>query len=263
MKVILVVASGAHQGKVIPITGSQFLIGRDTQCHLRPASQAISKRHCGVLVRDGQVYVKDFGSTNGTTVNNELVKDTEVAVVDGATLKLGPLDFIIRIELPVPDPDGTPLPGTTPETTAALAAVKAATGVPGPKTPARDATPNPVRATKPANAPGSKEATALKALPKPATLDTALPNTPSVNSSDAMTDTDHDQIAAILLGMDDDSPSVPDGSTVIETPAVDAQGKPLPPAKADEKSGKKPVQTREEMSSAANDLLRKMMRRPK
>ena len=71
MKVSLVVASGVHQGKVIPITGSQFFIGRDAQCHLRPASQAISKRHCGVLVRDGKVYIKDYGSTNGTTVNDE------------------------------------------------------------------------------------------------------------------------------------------------------------------------------------------------
>ena len=66
MKVSLVVASGAHEGKVIQITGPQFLIGRNPQCHLRPASQAISKNHCGVLVRDGKVYVKDFGSTNGT-----------------------------------------------------------------------------------------------------------------------------------------------------------------------------------------------------
>ena len=250
MKVTLVVASGAHQGKVIPITGSQFLIGRDTQCHLRPASQAISKRHCGVLVRDGQVYVKDFGSTNGTTVNNELLKDTELVVANGATLKLGPLDFIIRIELPVPDPDGTPLPASTPETAAALAAVKAATGVTGPKAPARDATPNPARATKPAGAPGSKEATALKSPPKPASLDTPLPNTASANSSDAMTDADHDQIAAMLLGMDDDSPSVPDGSTVVEVPAVDAQGAPSDGREGRRQRRQETRQTREEMSSA-------------
>src|SRR5262245_22398101 len=166
MKVTLVVSSGAHMGKVIPITGSQFLIGRDTQCHLRPASQAISKKHCGILVRDGKVYVKDFGSTNGTTVNDVLVKDAEVGVADGATLKLGPLDFVVKVELPVPNPDGTPLPASTPESAAALAAVKAATGS-GPKTPIRDATPNPARQTKPSGAPGSKEAVALKPSAKP------------------------------------------------------------------------------------------------
>jgi len=268
MKVTLVVASGAHQGKVIPITGSQFLIGRDTQCHLRPASQAISKRHCGVLVRDGKVYVKDFGSTNGTTVNNELIKDAEVAVVDGATLKLGPLDFTVRIEMTAPNPDGTPLPAATPETAAALAAVKAATGT-APKAPLRDATPNPA-----AKKPGSKEAPAIKAPANPATkpaaakpvapgTPTPAPAAPVASTSGAMTEDDHDKIAAMLLGMDDDSPSVPDGSTVVEVPAVDAQGNPIPPAAKPEDKGKKQMQSREEMSSAANDLLRKMMRRPK
>jgi hypothetical protein len=66
-------------------------------------------------------------------------------------------------------------------------------------------------------------------------------------------------MAAMLLNMEDES--VPDGSTVVDLPAVDAQGKPIPPA--EEKPVKKTAQTREEMSSAASDLLRKMMRRPK
>ena len=148
MKVSLVVASGAHQGKVIPLTGPQFLIGRDAQCHLRPASQAISKRHCGVLVRDGRVYIKDYGSTNGTTVNDEQLKDAEVAIVDGASLKIGPLDFIVRIELSAPNPDGTPLPNNSPESAAAIAAVKAVTGAaegcpPATRLPTRRAWPNP------------------------------------------------------------------------------------------------------------------------
>ncbi len=154
MKVSLVVATGAHEGRVIPLTAPQFLIGRDPQCHLRPASPAISKVHCGVLVRDGQVYVKDFGSTNGTMVNGALVQNAEVAVEDGAALQVGPLDFRVRVEKVAPNADGTPL-GDSPETAAALAAVKAATAAtkPAPKAPVRDTTPAPAKpaaATKPA-----------------------------------------------------------------------------------------------------------------
>jgi len=289
MKVSLVVATGAHEGKIIPVTGPQFLIGRDTQCHLRPASQAISKHHCGLLVRDGRIYIKDFGSTNGTLVNDVLIRATEVMVVDGASLKLGPLDFIVRIEVPTPQPDGTPLPSSnTLENAAALAAVKAATEtVAGSKTIlARDATPNPAQTKKP-NKPnvaggskeapaltGSKEAAALKsAAPKSAEAKPAAPKSaeakPVPTAETTLTDTsliaseDDDKMAAMLLGMEDEG--VPEGSTVIDIPAVDAQGRPIPPteAKADEKAGKKPVQSREEMSSAASDLLRKMMRRPK
>jgi len=280
MKVSLVVATGAHEGKVIQISGPQFLIGRDAQCHLRPASQAISKRHCGVLVRDGQIFIKDFGSTNGTLVNDELVRSAEVVVVDGASLKLGPLDFIVRIEVTSPNPDGTPLPGDTPESAAALAAVKAATGGAASTKPAPsrgDATPNPSQPGKSGSggskeAPaltGSKEAAALKAAaskatpPKSAESKPVQVDEPTLQTTRLITDADDDKMAAMLLGMEDEP--VPEGSTVIDIPAVDSQGNPIPPAKSDEKAGKKVVvaQTREEMSSAASDLLRKMMRRPK
>jgi predicted component of type VI protein secretion system len=243
MKVSLVVATGVHEGKVIPITGPQFLIGRDPQCHLRPASQAISKQHCAVLVRDGQVYVKDFGSTNGTLVNDEVLQDGERAVKDGASLRIGPLDFRVRIEATAPKKDGTPLPADSPESAAALAAVKAAAArVAAAKAnaPARDTTPAPAK-------PGSKETPAL-----------------NVPHADAASDDDQDRIAAMLLGMDEGgNGTVPDGSTVMEIPSPVAGDPANPEAAGDKKGDKKPVQTREEMSNAANDLLRKYMRRPK
>lgn len=282
MKVSLVVASGAHQGKAIPITGPQFLIGRDVGCHLRPASQAVSKQHCAVLVRDGHIFIKDFGSTNGTLVNDVLIKGAEVQVIDGASLKLGPLDFTIRIEVSAPQPDGTPLPANTPESAAALAAVKAAAGQgAGQRAPVRDATPNPSQARKLANPvgskeiktsegskeaaalTGSKEAAALKAAAaKPASRPAATQETaPAARTSLRPEESHEDDMAAMLLGMEDEG--VPDGSTVVELPAVDAQGNPIKPTEAKPEEKKKVAQTREEMTSAASDLLRKMMRRPK
>jgi len=262
MKVSLVVASGVHQGKVIPIIGQQFLVGRDAQCQLRPASQAISKRHCGVILRDGKVYVRDFGSTNGTSVNDELIRDAEVAVEDGASLKIGPLDFTVRVER-VPAPaDGAPLPANTPESAAALAAVNAAAKAP--TAPPRDTTPNPARPAKPGSkeAPaltGSKEAAAIKAgeSAKPA----AKPEQPA-QFTGGPTDEENDRMAAMLLGMDDDGTApVPDGSTVMDVPAAN-QGE-AKTAEEKAKDDKKQGQTREGMSSAASEILRKMMRRPK
>ena len=269
MNVSLVVASGAHEGRVIPVTGPQFLIGRDPQCQLRPASQAISKLHCGVLVRNGQVYVKDYGSTNGTVVNDELVQDTEVVVADGASVRVGPLDFRVKIVQSAEVADGTPLPGGSKEA-AALAAVKA-TAAPA-KAPARDTTPNPA-GSKSVPQPGARTAPAptkpasKPGVPKPA-LKPDSQETPSLSTSESVSDADNDRIAAMLLGMDDEgNGSVPDGSTVMDIP------NPLGPAgdgtgeagKSGEKKDEKPkiAQTREEMSSTANDLLRKYMRRPK
>jgi len=107
MKLSLVVASGLHAGKAIPITVPQFVIGRDPQCQLRPASSAISKRHCAIFVRGKEVFIRDFGSTNGTFVNDKLVEG-EVPLKDGDTIKAGPLDFKVQLSLTAAPPKPAP-----------------------------------------------------------------------------------------------------------------------------------------------------------
>jgi pSer/pThr/pTyr-binding forkhead associated (FHA) protein len=98
MKLNLVVLTpGKTEGKVIPITLTQFVIGRDPQCHLRPASAVISKRHCALLVREGRVFVRDFESTNGTFVNDRQIKG-EIELNHEDRLKVGPLVFSVHME---------------------------------------------------------------------------------------------------------------------------------------------------------------------
>src|SRR5689334_13828507 len=53
---LAVLTPGRWEGKVIPITLAKFLIGRDPDCHLRPASPAISKRHCALVVRGTRAF---------------------------------------------------------------------------------------------------------------------------------------------------------------------------------------------------------------
>src|SRR5438309_1767396 len=112
MKLSLVVlTTGKPETKEIPITLPQFLIGRDPKCNMRPASAVVSKRHCALLVRGGQVYIKDFDSTNGTFVNDERLTG-EREVVNGDRLMVGPLIFEIRLETSVPVDRQTPVPPT-------------------------------------------------------------------------------------------------------------------------------------------------------
>jgi predicted component of type VI protein secretion system len=240
MKVSLVVATGVHQGKVIPILGPQFLVGRDPQCQLRPASQAVSKQHCAVNIRDGKVYVQDFGSTNGTLVNDAVVRNEERAVANNDSPKIGPLDFTIRIEVTAPKADGTPLPEVNPEAAAAIAAIKATTGA---APPTNIATPAP----RPAPKPASPDA--------PAKAD----NTPLPAATGG--DDEGDRLAAMLLGLDDGPVEIPEGSTAVEIPAVDAGG--AAAESGEKKDAKKQAPTREETSNAASEILRKYMRRPK
>lgn len=230
MKVNLIVtAAGPNQGRAIPIAGAKFIIGRDPECNLRPASQAVSKQHCAVLIRDGKVFVLDLSSTNGTLINDVVVSG-EQEVADGDRLKIGPLDFKLEIAPAKARTDSTPLPealkALTPSSAEKLKAV-AAPAVPATKS-------NPQLHTTPVKITGA---------------------------SSAMSDesSEHDNAAAMLLGLDDDEPGavpqVPDGSTIMELPTVNPDGTPV------KKVDKKKLVSGAEMSTTANDILRKYIRR--
>src|SRR6516162_2757323 len=96
------------EGLRIPVDRLPFLVGRDPLCHLRPASLMVSQHHCAIWSRNGELRVRDLGSTNGTYLNGLAVTGEEAAH-NGDQLKIGPLVFDVCIEgTPVNQP--TPLP---------------------------------------------------------------------------------------------------------------------------------------------------------
>jgi pSer/pThr/pTyr-binding forkhead associated (FHA) protein len=129
MKLSLVVTQGNPEGKEIPIRLSQFLIGRDPECHLRPGSPLVSKRHAAILVRDGKVFLRDFDSTNGTILNAAPLKG-EVELKDGDEVVVGPLGFRVKISATAQD---TPKPATVTVAEKAAAAAKPAPQKAAPK----------------------------------------------------------------------------------------------------------------------------------
>ncbi|MBN2291666.1 MAG: FHA domain-containing protein [Pirellulales bacterium] len=96
MEVRLVVASGKNAGRVVPVTGGRFFIGRAEDCQLRPNTDLISRHHCAITVEDGFVTVRDFGSRNGTFVNDERIRGEE-ELNNGDTLSVGPLKFVVEL----------------------------------------------------------------------------------------------------------------------------------------------------------------------
>lgn len=61
---------GVLEGREVPIDETGFVIGRDhTLAQLVISDPRVSKKHCWVGVRGGEVWVIDQGSTNGTYVN--------------------------------------------------------------------------------------------------------------------------------------------------------------------------------------------------
>jgi len=96
MEIKLVVANGKNIGQEIPVTGPKFLIGRADDCQLRPRSDVISRYHCVILVEEAFLAVRDFGSKNGTFVNDEQVMG-EQELRHGDRLRVGQLEFDVAI----------------------------------------------------------------------------------------------------------------------------------------------------------------------
>ena len=94
----LKVIHGASAGKEIKITCSPFVIGRADECHLRPKSDAISRRHCELIVQGDQLILRDLGSKNGTEVNGDRIQG-ERPLKLGDHLKMGPLEFEVLIDV--------------------------------------------------------------------------------------------------------------------------------------------------------------------
>ena len=100
MDIKLVVVGGANAGQEVPVPGPKFFIGRAEDCQLRPRSDQVSRYHAAILVEEGFVAVRDFGSRNGTFVNGERVR-TERELKNGDQLRLGPLEFEVWLAVEV------------------------------------------------------------------------------------------------------------------------------------------------------------------
>ncbi|MDA0833727.1 MAG: FHA domain-containing protein [Planctomycetota bacterium] len=90
------VIGGKHHNHVIPLSTPKFLIGREHDCQLRPNSESVSRHHCVFTVDDYTVRVRDLGSTNGTLVNEEVIRG-QVVLQSGDKVTVGKLEFFIEI----------------------------------------------------------------------------------------------------------------------------------------------------------------------
>lgn len=97
MKLKLKVLKGSGAGKEVKIPMPKCLIGRGEDCHMRPKSDAISRHHCVIYVKDGRVIIRDLKSKNGTFVNSKPVEKDRI-LKTGDKLQIGPLAFELLID---------------------------------------------------------------------------------------------------------------------------------------------------------------------
>ena len=80
--------------------GVELFIGRDQQrCQVFLQEPRVSGTHASVRFEDGRVIVRDMGSNNGTLINgNQIAPNSETVVPPGSMLRLGPVEFVVRVE---------------------------------------------------------------------------------------------------------------------------------------------------------------------
>jgi predicted component of type VI protein secretion system len=97
MSVTMVVLDGKHAGRQIELPPTQFVIGRDPRCHLRPTSSDVSRFHCAIATYSGHVHVRDLKSQNGTFVNDQRISGA-VRLHRGDVLRVGPLRLQVLVQ---------------------------------------------------------------------------------------------------------------------------------------------------------------------
>jgi diguanylate cyclase (GGDEF)-like protein len=83
----LVVIYGPDLGRRYPLDRAALELGRDDTNPIQIPSEKASRRHARVVEHDGQGWIEDLGSTNGTLVNDQQI--TRAPLAHGDIINIG------------------------------------------------------------------------------------------------------------------------------------------------------------------------------
>ena len=84
----LTIKTGAYSGKVVELTQGELVIGRSAPAGLIIVHPEVSRRHARLTYQEGNYFLEDLGSSNGTLINGQPVRGPQV-LTDGAEIQLG------------------------------------------------------------------------------------------------------------------------------------------------------------------------------
>ena len=170
-KILFTDSSGSREFQ-LPETGAVF--GRADDCAISILEGSVSGHHGRFEKRDGQWWIVDTGSSNGTKVNG--VEVTESAIKNGDQLLFGDLavQFIDEPEA-APEPAPEPAPAPAPARATASKAEPAPAAKPEPKPAPK---PEPVAKPEPKPEPVAKP----EPKPEPVIPEPAKPEAPAIST---------------------------------------------------------------------------------
>jgi serine/threonine-protein kinase len=97
MQINLKVTAGPYKGRIFSFTQhDSFLIGRSPEAHLcLPEDRFFSRNHCLLEMNPPHSHLRDLGSTNGTFLNGQRVK--EAALKNGDRIQCGETILIVEV----------------------------------------------------------------------------------------------------------------------------------------------------------------------
>lgn len=95
VEVALVRVTADGESQRVVLGKDRTVIGRQEGCQLRIPIAGVSRTHCEVVVHGGSIVVRDLGSSNGTFVNQERIK--EQSVTAGDLLSVGGQVFLVQV----------------------------------------------------------------------------------------------------------------------------------------------------------------------
>ena len=124
----LIVNPGREGAWEIPLRDGVTSLGRGEHNHFQINEPSVSTSHCLIRINDGDITIKDLGSTNGTFVNQSPV--TEAELQPGQRLRLGGVEMLLEADAPASAP-----PAHAPAAGGLRIALRAAEPSPPPEAP--------------------------------------------------------------------------------------------------------------------------------
>ena len=93
-KITFTVVVGKYPGQRYNVSG-EAVIGRDEAADIFLADPTVSQRHARVVFRDGQYFIEDLDSTNGTVVNGQRVESRMLQ--SGDRVKIGLTELVVTV----------------------------------------------------------------------------------------------------------------------------------------------------------------------
>jgi sigma-B regulation protein RsbU (phosphoserine phosphatase) len=102
---VLIILRGPDMGRHFPLHKDRTTLGRNIDCAIPLTGKQVSRQHAYLYHQDGQYYLQDLGSSNGTFLNGKrLTPNTPELLTERDTFQIGPYLFGLR-PAPPPAPD--------------------------------------------------------------------------------------------------------------------------------------------------------------